>query len=44
MEYKTLTRSRRIKGFKREVRRIYKKTIKNSGEVRKEKLLFRVGG
>ena len=44
MKYKTLTKSRKIKSIKREVRRTYKKITKDSRGVKKEKLLFRAGG
>ena len=43
-KYKTLTRSRRIKGFKRKVKRTYRKIIENSKGVEKKKLLFRTKG
>jgi len=44
MKYKTFTRSRTIKSIKREVERIYKKTIKDDRKVRKKKLLFKKKG
>ncbi len=42
MKYKTFSRSKRIKDIKREVRRIYKKTISDYRGIKKKKLLFRV--
>ena len=44
MKYKTFLRSRKIKDIKKEVERIYRKITKDNGEVRKKKLLFRIGG
>ena len=44
MKYKTFTRSRKIKSIKREVRKIYRKTIGDNGGIRKKKLLFKAEG
>ena len=44
MKYKTLTKSRRIKGIEREVGRTYKKIIKNRWGVGKKELLFKTRG
>ncbi len=43
-EYKTLTRSRRIKDIEGEVKRTYRKITGDSEGVGKEELLFRIGG
>ncbi len=43
-EYKTLTRSRRIKNIEREVRRTYRKITGDSKGVEKKKLLFKTEG
>ena len=42
MKYKILIRSKKIKGFKKEVGKTYRKIIENSKKVEKEKLLFRI--
>ncbi len=44
MKYKTFTKSRRTKGFEREIRRTYKKITGDCGGIGKEELLFRAEG
>jgi len=44
MKYKIFLRSRRIKSIKREVEKIYKKSIGNNRSVEKKKLSFKTRG